>query len=85
MVRAQAIYEDNLHTHIKALFAPRLQQICSALMDAGALGAKFSGAGGEGSVIALASSAGQAEALGEVFAGQNLPCWSVLLQPTNTA
>ncbi|MDP6933530.1 MAG: galactokinase family protein, partial [Myxococcota bacterium] len=51
MNRAQQVYEVELHEHLPALRAPRLVMACRGLRDRGALGAKFSGAGGDGSVV----------------------------------
>lgn len=53
MNQCQLIYEQALASRIKALEAPALSRTCVALLKAGALGAKFSGAGGDGSVVAL--------------------------------
>ncbi len=49
----QAIYEDELMLALPELRAPGLVKAVRALRAAGALGAKFSGAGGDGSVIGL--------------------------------
>ncbi|MBM4391720.1 MAG: hypothetical protein FJ090_11405 [Deltaproteobacteria bacterium] len=49
----QAIYEDELAACLPELRAPGLHRAVRALRAAGALGAKFSGAGGDGSVIGL--------------------------------
>jgi len=51
---AQESYSDALAHRLPELRAPRLQEVCSMLTGSlGALGAKFSGAGGDGSVIAI--------------------------------
>ena len=55
MDRAQEAYENLLEAHLPALAAPGLRTAVRAARDCGALGAKFSGAGGDGSVIALFS------------------------------
>lgn len=57
MDRAQGAYEEALEQDLPELSAPMLGPACSMLRGLGALGAKFSGAGGDGSVIALFSSA----------------------------
>lgn len=49
----QEIYEDELMAAFAELRAPGLCRAVRALRAAGALGAKFSGAGGDGSVIGL--------------------------------
>lgn len=51
----QDIYEDELMSSLIELRAPGLVKAVRALRAAGALGAKFSGAGGDGSVIGLFS------------------------------
>ena len=62
MDSAQAVYESHLEARLPALAAPRLRACCAWFRDQGALGAKFSGAGGDGSVVALY--ANRAEATG---------------------
>jgi mevalonate kinase len=49
----QALYEEELLPAVPELAAPGLVRAVRALRRAGALGAKFSGAGGDGSVIGL--------------------------------
>lgn len=53
MDTCQEIYEEELMSALPTLRAPGLVKAVRALRAAGALGAKFSGAGGEGSVIGL--------------------------------
>ncbi len=53
MDTCQEIYEEELMSALPMLRAPGLVKAVRALRAAGALGAKFSGAGGEGSVIGL--------------------------------
>jgi mevalonate kinase len=54
MNEAQASYRSALADRLRELHAPRLQEICGMLTGSlDALGAKFSGAGGDGSVIAI--------------------------------
>lgn len=57
--RAQAAYEA---LDLPALAAPQLVEACAALRAAGALGAKFTGAGGDGSLVALFADAAGLEA-----------------------
>jgi mevalonate kinase len=59
MDAAQTAYEE-MAQWLGALEAPQMSGLCRALREGGALGAKFSGAGGEGSVIALYDRAEQA-------------------------
>ncbi len=53
MDACQDIYEEELMPAFAELHAPGLVRAVRALRKAGALGAKFSGAGGDGSVIGL--------------------------------
>lgn len=54
MNAAQRVYDTELHARMPALRGPRLRETCAELTTAlGAVGAKFSGAGGDGSVVAL--------------------------------
>ena len=53
MNQAQRAYNDELAATLDELRAPLLRATCAELTEKGALGAKFSGAGGDGSVIAL--------------------------------
>lgn len=53
MDTCQEIYEEELVPEFPELRAPGLSRAVRALRAAGALGAKFTGAGGEGSVIGL--------------------------------
>jgi mevalonate kinase len=53
MNRAQHVYEENLSDRFASTRAPRLIQTVGALRNRGAMGAKFSGAGGDGSIVAL--------------------------------
>lgn len=54
MDHCQALYEQELLC-LPALAAPGLLAAVRAAREAGAIGAKFSGAGGDGSVVALVS------------------------------
>jgi len=53
MNTTQNAYEEHLAKRFSSTRAPRLIQVCRDLRKEGALGAKFSGAGGDGSVVAL--------------------------------
>ena len=53
MNTTQQAYEDHLSRRFSSTRAPRLIHTCRDLRKEGALGAKFSGAGGDGSVVAL--------------------------------
>lgn len=59
MNQAQAVYEG---LDIAALRAPALESWCGRLRELGALGAKFSGAGGDRSLVALFGDPKQLEA-----------------------
>lgn len=62
MNTCQSLYEDELMTTLPELRAPGLVRATRSLRAHGALGAKFSGAGGEGSVIGLYPPGGEARA-----------------------
>ena len=53
MDRVQEAYEELLERYLPVMRAPGLHRAVRELKQIGALGAKFSGAGGDGSVIAL--------------------------------
>ena len=53
MDTAQEAYEEHLSTQFSSTRAPKLVRTCRSLKQMNALGAKFSGAGGDGSVVAL--------------------------------
>ncbi len=65
MNEAQEAYEVHLHSVLPELRAPMMLGACADLRGDGALAAKFSGAGGEGSVIALFADEGAARAATE--------------------
>jgi mevalonate kinase len=62
MNRSQAIYEAKLAGRFESTHDPQLLQQIRSLIDLGAIGAKFSGAGGDGSVIGLFSTENSARA-----------------------
>jgi len=80
MNTAQRVYESQLHDRLPALHAPGLVRVCAALRKEGALGAKFSGAGGDGSVVALAEGPDHAKRLGQRMAQEGLASWSVCVR-----
>lgn len=71
----QAAYDEELAEHLPALAAPGLRAICLELRRHGALGAKFSGAGGDGSVIALMDGPDTAKAAVDLLNGRGLRAW----------
>ena len=79
MQAAQASYEAELAANLPALAAPRLAAACRWLHTEGALGAKFSGAGGDGSFVALLASAEAASAAAERLAGRidGVRAWAI--------
>jgi mevalonate kinase len=79
MNRVQEAYEEHLEPHLEPLRAPGLREAVRRLRDAGALGAKFSGAGGDGSVIALFDDATPAERACELLEGSGLRAWRMSL------
>lgn len=74
MWRCQEAYEEAAEG-VPALAAPMLQRLCRALRERGVLGAKFSGAGGDGSVVTLARSPDEAAALAELLRDAGLSVW----------
>jgi mevalonate kinase len=81
MDRCQAAYEE-LSAVLPALRAPLLARACRALRGAGALGAKLSGAGGDGSVIALARDGGHADELVRLLREDGLQVWKLPVGPS---
>lgn len=75
MDAAQTAYEDELADGFAALRAPALWRTCQALRSHGALGAKFSGAGGDGSVIALFADEPAARAAVDMLEHEGLLAW----------
>ncbi len=73
---AQQAYEDELADGFAALRAPQLWRTCQELRQHGALGAKFTGAGGDGSIIALMRGEADALAAVDLLKGQGLLAWS---------
>lgn len=68
MNEAQASYSSALADRLPELKAPRLQEICGMLTGSlAALGAKFSGAGGDGSVVAIFANAPDARQATDVL------------------
>ena len=80
MTAAQEAYEQLLEPALPELSAPRLRATCAQLRAWGALGAKFSGAGGEGSVIALLPDAAQAQQAAARLRQGGLEAWEVPLR-----
>jgi mevalonate kinase len=78
MDAAQAAYEEHLLS-MPELAAPELVRVCAAMRGRGAAGAKFSGAGGDGSVVALFAERGGAEAARAWMAGEGIAAWVVPL------
>ncbi len=79
MNEAQGAY-DRVAECVPELEAPGLSRACAELLQAGALGAKFSGAGGDGSVVALARDKRHAEKLAGVLRDLQLSVWKVPLE-----
>ena len=77
--RAQRAYETELAAHLPSLRAPGLIAATAALRNAGALGAKFSGAGGDGSVIGLFADAAGARAGAELLRAMGLSAFETPL------
>lgn len=75
MDACQAAYDEELADAFPALAAPGLRSVCLELRRHGALGAKFSGAGGDGSVIALMDGPDTAKAAVDLLVGRGLRAW----------
>ncbi len=82
MDEAQEVYEELLEPLVPELAAPRLRGAVRALREAGVLGAKFSGAGGDGSVIALAADAEGARTAAARLAREGIATWTLALEET---
>ena len=74
---AQQSYEEEFASRFDELKAPRLREACATLREADALGAKFSGAGGDGSVVALAENKAHASALASLLRAMGMEAWSL--------
>ncbi|MDG1479860.1 MAG: galactokinase family protein [Myxococcota bacterium] len=79
MSAAQSAYETLLEPCLPALAAPQLRQVCTELREWGALGAKFSGAGGDGSVIALLSTQEEAARVAGRLQETGLAAFSLII------
>jgi mevalonate kinase len=77
MNRAQGVYEENLADRFASTRAPQLIQTVGALRNRGAMGAKFSGAGGDGSVVALFATENEARATCIWLEEGDLQAWYV--------
>ncbi len=76
MNEAQSIYEERLHGVLPPLTAPGLIRVCKAAREEGALGAKFSGAGGDGSVVVLVEDQDHAGRMQKRLAQEGLQSWA---------
>ena len=76
MNQAQQVYESYL-ADLPELRAPGLVAACRMARNLGALGAKFSGAGGDGSVVALLPDGETAVALKQRFEAEGLSTWAL--------
>jgi len=80
MAQAQAAYEAMARV-VPELAAPGLVRAAKGLMEeVGLLGAKFSGAGGDGSVIGLCADADQLGPAQKLLVEQGLPAWPLTLE-----
>ena len=79
MNQAQHTYEQLLGARLEALAAPRLALAVRALRHHGAYGAKFSGAGGEGSVVGVAPDEDAACGLSKVLRNMGLSAWEATI------
>lgn len=81
MNQAQSVYETNLAQRFSSTQAPRLIETCHHLRHEGALGAKFSGAGGDGSVVALFETENEARAAALQLEERGLQAWYAPAEP----
>lgn len=79
---AQRVYEEEWEVSLPLLRAPQLRRATQALRLRGALGAKFSGAGGDGSAVALFADAADADAARGWLEGEGTAAWYVPLRAT---
>ena len=79
MNQAQHTYEQLLGARLPALAAPRLALAVRALRHHGAYGAKFSGAGGDGSVVGVAPDEDAARGLSKVLRKMGLSAWEATI------
>ena len=79
LTEAQESYDD-LAGELPALAAPALTAACRTLHAAGALGAKFSGAGGDGSVVALFDSPEAAADGADALRATGVAPWTFTLE-----
>ena len=77
MDTAQQAYEEHLSMRFASTRAPRLIAACGDLKREGALGAKFSGAGGDGSVVALFEDENRARAAAIRLEESDMVSWYV--------
>ena len=82
MNHAQQVYETNLSSRFSSTQAPRLIQTCRRLRRDGAVGAKFSGAGGDGSILALYETENDARAAAIEMEEHGLQAWYAPVGPT---
>jgi len=83
MNTAQQAYEEALIDRAPPLFAPLLRRTCAhARQRLGAIGAKFSGAGGDGSFVALFYSEPDARTAALELEEMGLRAWVVPLEAT---
>ena len=75
MDHVQNIYESNLADRFRIAEAPQLFQACRQLRKNGALGAKFSGAGGDGSIVALFATENEARSAAILMEEKGIQAW----------
>lgn len=83
MNTAQEAYEQSLMERAQPLFAPKLRRTCALAREKlSAIGAKFSGAGGDGSFVALFWNEPDARTAALELEETGLRAWTVPLEPT---
>lgn len=82
MNTCQEVYRRGLEPTLPALRAPGLARMCTALTEVGALGAKFSGAGGDGSIVGLFADLESAAAGQARLQNAGLAAWLLPVEPS---
>lgn len=80
MDHAQEIYEANLGDQIPIMHAPKLRNFVRLIRAKGALGSKFSGAGGDSSLVALFADENAARSATIWLETKGLRAWYVPIQ-----
>ena len=80
MDHVQEIYESNLGDQIPIMHAPKLRKIVRSIRAKGSIGTKFSGAGGDSSMVALFATENAARSATIWLETKGLHAWYVPIQ-----